>query len=102
MCHSYGGIVMTEAVGRLVADRKSENKRGSGEAGRIRWLVYVAAYPTMEDMPLFGFAISVLGTLGIEPPTSIPYWDMQVSQLPLRRSKCHCRLIYIVRTVTAC
>jgi len=72
VCHSYGGMVMTETVGRLVADGKTRGE----SSGRILWIVYISAYPSLEELSLFGNAIPILNELGIEMKT-VPYWDLQ-------------------------
>jgi hypothetical protein len=67
-------MVMTEAVGRLVADGRARSDKG----GRILWIVYISAYPSLEELSLFGNAMPILSELGIEMG-AVPYWDLQVS-----------------------
>ena len=47
VCHSYGGIVGGDIVGKVI------EKRGRGEtsseSGQVLWMVYLTAYPAVEN-----------------------------------------------------
>lgn len=71
--HSYGGMVGTDAVGRVV-EQRSRDGGGGGKTARIRRLVYVAAY-----VPLEGHTLGqTLDGAVREPPPPPDYLSFEV------------------------
>jgi pimeloyl-ACP methyl ester carboxylesterase len=81
--HSYGGMVGTDAVGRVVEERPGHGHGGGGgckkarsksKFGRIRRLVYVAAHVPLEGQTLFE---AIDGAVQ-EPPPAPVHIDVEV------------------------
>ena len=51
--HSYGGMVGTDAVGRVVKERASADGSEGKQSAKIKRLVYVAAHVPLEGQSLF-------------------------------------------------
>lgn len=51
--HSYGGMVGTDAVGRVVKELSGANEGNGKKSGKIQRLVYVTAHVPLEGQTLF-------------------------------------------------
>jgi pimeloyl-ACP methyl ester carboxylesterase len=89
--HSYGGMVGTDAVGKVVAERAGHGNGGGSspckrkvkkKSGKIRRLVYVAAHIPLEGQTLFE-AIDWAVQEPPPPPTHIEVEVGSCTHLPL-------------------
>ena len=48
VAHSYGGMVMGPAVGRMMTEQQEKKNEAESGKGRILWLVYMASIAPLE------------------------------------------------------
>lgn len=68
LVHSYGGTPGGDAVGRIVAEQK-QNTPAPG-SGRILWMIYSSAYPTIEGVSCWDSGNRLFEAAGIPKPAS--------------------------------
>lgn len=74
--HSFGGFVMSEAVGKFLTSRKPDAHMGTCQ---ILWLIYLSAHVPLEGEAPFESLVQIYSNLGMELPQSVPYFDIDVS-----------------------
>jgi pimeloyl-ACP methyl ester carboxylesterase len=63
--HSYGGMVGTDAVGKVVKERAEAGRGNGNKLARIQRLVYVSAHVPLEGQTLLG---AIEGAVEGPPP----------------------------------
>ena len=76
MMHSYGGMVGTDAVGKVVKERASADGSEGNKSAKIRRLVYVAAHVPLEGQSLFDAVEGVTDA----PPFSLDHLIFEVTK----------------------
>jgi hypothetical protein len=72
VCHFYGGILLSEAVCRLLIDHEYIPRSG---AGKILWLVYLSASVPLESQSKFLHVLEIYKVFGQDIPHTVLFWD---------------------------